>query len=251
MRLALLFAFVTAIAACASNPTPELGKGANLREAARINTQLGVDYMRKGDLNLAEEKLKRAIAEDSSFSLAHSALGILYSRRGRDDDAEHEFREALSLDPSDSDSLNNYGSFLCSQGKIERAEEMFVKAAKNGDYSQPELAWTNAGVCVQNSEPDKAEEYFRDALRANPNYPDALVRFASLCYQKGDYLRARAFLQRYETVALPTPNTLWLRARTEAALGDDTTARLYEERLKTQFPEAQIADPGAKPADSK
>jgi type IV pilus assembly protein PilF len=251
VKRAIVLVIGSMLAACASNPAPETGPGANLDQAADLNTQLGVEYMRKGELNLAEEKLKRAIAENPRLALAHSALGILYSRRGRDAEAEDEFKEAISIDPSNSDGLNNYGSFLCSKGKVDRGEELFVKAAKNLNYAQPALAWTNAGVCVRANDPDKAEGYFREALKSNPNFPDALAHFASLCYQKNDYLRARAFLQRYEAAAQPTPNTLWLRAKTEAALGDDTTARMYEQRLKTQFPEAEVADPGANSAAPK
>ena len=251
MKRALTLLLGLAIASCANSPPSDTGDGANLKEAARINTQLGLDYMRKGELVLSEEKLKRAISEDSKYALAHSALGILYSRRGRDDDAEREFKEAVSLDASNPDSLNNYGSFLCSKGKVEQAEALFVKAAKNPDYPKPELAWTNAGVCVQSKDVDKAEQYYREALKANDKFPDALAQFAALSYQKGEYLRARAFLQRYEAVGTATPNTLWLRAKTETALGDDTTARMYQQRLKTQFPEASLADPGDKPADPK
>jgi type IV pilus assembly protein PilF len=240
MRRAWALPVVAFLAGCAVFGSDSANPKADLGEAARINAQMGLDYMRKGDLRLAEEKLKRAVSQDSRLSLAHTGLGILYSRKGRDDEAEDSFRRALSLEPGNPDAINNYGTFLCSKGKTDKAEEMFVKAAKDADYVRPELAWTNAGVCVRATNPEKAESYFREALKANDKFPDALAQFALLSFDKGDYMRARAFLQRYEAVGAPSPSTLWLRSKTEAALGDETTARLYESRLRTQFPEADI-----------
>lgn len=215
-----------------------------MAEAARINSQLGLEYMRKGDLKLAEEKLKRAIAQAPKLALAHAGLGMVYARRGIDDDADREFREAISLESDNPDTLNNYGSFLCSKGNTDKAEALFVKAAQNRDYAHPELAWTNAGVCLRTHAPDKAEKYFREALKVNPQFPDALSQFAVLSYDQQDYLRARGFLQRFEAVASPTAETLWLRWKTETALGDPAAAMAYEQRLKTQFPEARFSGTG-------
>ena len=249
MKRLLAVSFALLLCGCASK-APEDRPQRNepdLKQASRINAQLGFEYLRKGDLKLAEEKFKRAIDEDSNLSGGYTGLGIVYSRRGRNDDAEEAFRKALSREPDSPDALNNYGSFLCSTGKSEQAERMFLKAAKNYDNPKPELAWTNAANCIVAKQPDKAEEYLREALKANPEFPDALASFASITYQQGEYLRTRAFLQRYEAVAQPSPNTLWLRSKTEAALGDATTARLYEQLLKTKFPEARFSDPLAAP----
>ena len=51
-----------ALAACTttdSNP-----QKADMEEAARLNAQLGIDYMRKGQYELALEKLQKAIDQD-------------------------------------------------------------------------------------------------------------------------------------------------------------------------------------------
>jgi type IV pilus assembly protein PilF len=243
VRLAVAMLVALALSACASGPADLPNDGRDLKQAAKINAQLGLEYLRKGDLKLAEEKLRRAIQEDPKLTLGYSGLGIVYSRRGQDEDARAAFKKALSLEPNNPDALNNYGSFLCAQGKADEAEAMFLKAASNRDNLKTELAWTNAAACARATAPEKAEEYLREALKANAEFPDALALFAIITYQKSDYLRTRAFLQRYEAVAPPSPNTLWLRYRTEAALGDATTSRLYEQLLKTKFPEARFSDP--------
>ena len=230
-----------ALAACTTT-TEQAGSGkTDLKEAARLNTQLGIDYMRKGQYEFALEKLKKALDQDPDLATAHSSIALLYQRRGEADLAEDHYREALDLNQDDPGTLNNFGIFLCGQGEIEDAEEVFVKAAQNRDNTNPADAWANAGVCVRR-EPKKqeqAENYFREALKLNPRHPNALAQMAMISYDRQDYLRARAFLQRYESIAKATPQTLWIGVQTERKLGDLQSARGYERRLKTEFPEAQ------------
>jgi type IV pilus assembly protein PilF len=214
-------------------------KPPDLKEAARLNTQLGVDYMRKGDLDAALEKLQKALKQDPDLAMAHSAIAVVYTRKGDNDSAEEHYKEALSLNSEDPFTLNNFGVFLCGQGKIEKADKYFMKAIKTKDYATPEAAWANAGLCARRiPDLDKAEADFREALRLNPQFAEALSQMAWLCYHKKDYLRARAFLQRYEAVGKPTPETLWIGAMNERQLGDSKSARAYERRLKIEFPDA-------------
>lgn len=239
-RAALLVCL--ALAACTTTTEQaSTGSKADLKEAARLNTQLGIDYMRKGQFDLALEKLKRALDQDSELATAHSSIALVYQRRGDADLAEEHYREALDLNANDPGTMNNFGIFLCGQGKIADAEKIFVKAAESKDNTTPADAWTNAGVCVRRDPKRmaRAEGYFREALQLNPRHANALAQMALTSYEKEDYLRARAFLQRYESVAAPTSQTLWIGAQTERKLGDMQTARGYERRLRTEFPDAQ------------
>ena len=242
-----LFAAVLVVAGCGSDPSKSDIKGANPIEAARINTQLGIDYMRHGDLISAKEKLLRAIKEDPTLSLAHSSLAYVHSRLGENEDAEKEYRKALSLDQQNASARNNFGVFLCGQGKLAEAEHYFIDAAQDPHYGTPEAAWTNAGVCLRKTDADKAENYFRKALAANREFPDALANMAWIAFQKGDYWRTRAFIQRYELVGPATAETLWLAAQTERQLGDMPAARTYERKLRTDFPESEEASKLPKP----
>lgn len=243
-RIAMVL--LLALAGCVH--TQQGGSKPDLHEAARINTQLGIDYMRSGRLDLAREKLERAVQEDPDYAVAQSSLAFLYSRQGKTAKAEARYRRALALDSNNPDTLNNFGVFLCGQGKTAEAERYFLDAARDKNFATPEAAWTNAGVCVRRKEPDKAERYFREALKRNPEFPDALAQMALISFERKDYLRARAFLQRYEQVGRPTPDTLRLAAQTERALGDAGAAARYEQRLRTEFPEA---NPGSDPTPAR
>lgn len=231
------------LAACTTTQVESGGK-TDLKEAARLNTQLGIDYMRKGQFDLALEKLQRALEQDDDLAAAHSTIALLYQRRGDGKAAKKHYREALDLNQNDPVTLNNFGVFLCGEGEVEDAEEIFLKAARTKDNANAADAWTNAGVCARRDPKrlDKAEDYLREALRLNPRHANALAQMAAVSYDRREYLRARAFLQRYEAVAKPTPQTLWIAAQTERKLGDLQTARGYERRLRSEFPEAPETD---------
>lgn len=229
-----------ALSACASNG--DVPATADLKAAARINTQLGVDYMRKDQMDLALVKLKRAVDQDPEYALAHSSLAFAYAKSGEAEKAEREYRKAISLESDNATIRNNFGVFLCGQGNQAEARRMFMDAARDKSYSTPEAAWTNAGVCSrQNKDLETAENDFREALKINAEFPDALSQMADIAYQRKDYLRARGFLQRYSTVAGDTPAVLWIGLMTERKLGDLVSARQYEKKLKRDFPESDEA----------
>lgn len=233
------------LAACVTEyPEGEKPSQPNLREAARANTQLGIEYARQGNFDLAMEKLERALDQDSGNAQAHGAIALLYGRRGEQEKAESHFRRALSLDSSDSFTRNNFAVFQCGRGKVREGEELLLEAARDRRYTTPEAAWTNAGICVRRADPGKAEKYFREALAVNPNYPDALLEMAALAAQNQDWLRVRAFLQRRDKAAPATAQSLLLGLQAERALGDTVAAEELERRLRRDFPETAVPRPG-------
>ena len=244
MKLRIAAVLGLALVACTTTEHSPQGTKADLKEAARLNTQLGIDYMRKGQFDLALEKLQKALEQDDDLGIAHSVIALIYQRKGEPKLAGKHYREALDLNADDAVTLNNFGTFLCGQGEIEDAEEVFLKAAKNKSNTLPADAWANAGVCIRRDPKalDRAEGYLREALRINPKHPNALASLAQVSYERKDYFRARAFLQRYESGSRATAQTLWIGAQTERALGDMAAARSYERRLRGEFPDSPEAD---------
>jgi len=59
---------------------------------------------------------------------------------------------------------------------------------------------------------------------------------ADVSYQTGNYLRARAFLQRYGSVGVWDENSLLLGYRIESKLGDVESADRYRLELLKRFP---------------
>jgi type IV pilus assembly protein PilF len=236
LGLLLICASALLAAGCASSgQSPQVSD----EEAARFNVQLGVNYLQRGNLSDARDKLERAVEQDPSFPSAHAALGFLYERVGEFDKAGSHLRRAAQLAPDDPAMQNNYGGFLCRRGEREAGIEYFDRAARNAFYRTPEVALTNAGVCARGiPNVEAAEAYLRRALELNRTYPAALLQLADLKLAAGDSFNARAFMQRYEAVATATAVSLDLGRRIELAAGDARAAAQYERRLRQEFPDS-------------
>jgi len=238
-KLSTILLAVLIMGACSSEPkkTDE-----ELRKAAETNTALGRQYMERGQNEIALEKLKRAVAFDKTYAPAHTMLAFLYERVGEMDQAEAEYRLAVRYDATDGDVNNNYGAFLCGRGKQAEAEPYFVTAVADPFYDTPEIALSNAGSCaLARGDLDKAESFLRQSLDYDDKLGTALLPMAEVSYQRESYLRARAFLQRYEAVGPLTEDSLELGYRIESELGDQKSAERYRSELLEQYPGAMQA----------
>lgn len=237
LKTTLLLALLLGLAACA-NQAPRFSGQSDDKRAAQANADLGFEYIRQGDYPRALGKLRKALEQDPNQPQAHSALALLYQQLEEYGQAEVHFKKALAYSDKNPNIQNNYGVFLCGRGRHQEALGYFMEVAKNPLYPQPETAYTNAGVCARRI-PDVqlAEGNFREALQRNPQYAEALAQMASMSYDQGDYMRARAFIQRYESVAPESPQMLQLALRTERQLGNGRAAARYEQRLRSTYPE--------------
>jgi type IV pilus assembly protein PilF len=209
-------------------------------KAAKIYLQLGVEYMRRGQHDLALKKLEKSLRLDKNYADAHNAIAVLYERLDINDKARQHYQKAVRLKPKGSDIHNNYGQFLCKHGQWEKADKHFRKALENPLYKTPETPYTNAGLCaLRYGNPRQAETYFRQALQKNPKFPRALYHMADLTYKQKRYGQARNYLQRYDKIAKPTPKTLWLGIRIERTLNNREAEANYALLLLRHFPDSE------------
>jgi len=238
MRILILF-LVLFVVACASSGE---SRGEADRKAAETNTSLGQAYMERGQYEVALDKLKRAVANDKTYAPAHTLLAILYETLGEIELAEKEYEAAIKYDPTDGDVNNNYGAFLCRRGKSEQADPYFMTALKDPFYKTPQLAYVNAGNCsLGRGDLDKAESYLRQSLEYDDKNAAALLSMADVSYRRGSYLRARAFLQRYEAVGTLNEESLLLGYRIESELNDSKSANRYRTELLERYPNSSEA----------
>jgi type IV pilus assembly protein PilF len=208
-------------------------------KASAVNVQLGIGYLQQNKLDLASDKLSKAVRQDPDSAVAHNAYGILQERLEQYDLAEYHYEKATKLDPKNSQAANNYGTFLCRRGRELESEEYFLRALENPLYSTPEYAYTNAAVCMMKAgRLDATREYLNKALSERSNFAPALITMARLSFEEMDYEQAKAYLDRYHLVARPSASSLWLDIR--SALKMDSTANVEElvQRLATDYPES-------------
>jgi type IV pilus assembly protein PilF len=228
--------------ACATVPDdqPDVPPGGTANQLASVNTQLGLGYLRNGQLDLAWERLNTALQADPDYATAHNGIALVYDRLNEPDKAEEHFKRAIALNPSDSAAQTNYGAFLCQQGRMEEGEKYFMQAVANPLYTKPAMAYTNAGTCkLQADDRDGAEAHFRAALRADPRFPLALLNMAQISYDGGEYLAARAYMQRFEEVSSHNSRSLWLGIRIEERLGDKDAVSSFAMLLKATYPDSR------------
>lgn len=212
----------------------------NREEAAAINTELAIGYMREKNLAAARDKIDKALEQNPRTARTQMVAGFVYDRLGDKRKANRHYDEAVRLAKGDPDVMNNAGAYFCRIGEYKRGEALLLQAAGSALYRTPDVAYANAGSCARSDgRPKEAEQYLRKALGLNPKQPDALLQMAEIAQGQGNGLQARAFLERYDAVAPATAATLWLGRTIELGLGDDAQAAHYARRLRDEFPTSE------------
>lgn len=237
----IAWAAVSMLAGCISSDSVT-HTGVPSADAARQNYQLGAEYYRKGNFELARDRLERATEIDTQYAEAHSLLAMTLVRLDKIRLATESYNRAVRLEPDDFRIRNAYAVFLCQQGQFDEAREHFDRAIRARENDNAEVMMSNAGVCmVQKPDHALAEEYFREALETRPTYGEALIQMASLMHVTGEDLRARAFLQRFLAANEGTAASLYLGVQIETALGDDNAANEYRSQIFTNFADSAEA----------
>jgi type IV pilus assembly protein PilF len=234
--LAALALFASAPALAQSEPTDPI------MEAGRINARLAVEYLKRDQLQVAQDKIEKALAQNPKDVNVQLSAGLVYERLRDKRQAEKHFRQALRAAPDNPEAQNAYGAYLCRNEEYSKGQEMFVEAAANPLYRTPFVAYTNAGVCARSAgKLEQAERYLRQALASNVDYPETYAQLAGVLHERGNNLQARAFVERFLAVAPATPNMLLLGYNIEVAMKDEAAAAGFRDRLEKEFPESEQA----------
>ena len=211
-------------------------------DAAQYNAQLGEQYLQRGELDQAREKLLKALDQDDGNALAHVTYAKLQSRVSNPQGALRHFKRALELEPDKPEHRNSYGIYLCETSDYEMAKKQFRLAADNPYYQTPEFALDNAGLCMLDAEKlSDAEEFLREALRVNPKFANAYLHMAELMHRKDRLTVADAYFQRFKSYGDETAESLWLGVKIMRDAGQIKAAEGYAGRLLNQFPSSEEA----------
>ncbi len=245
MKGPFIFCFIGifALIGCVGSGSTQ-SKNFNVSDSSnsQVYVKLGVEYMKKQQLGIALKNFERALELDSRNSGAHNMIAVLFDRLDQNELALKHFRKAVSLRPSNASAQNNYGKMLCSLGEYEKAQKHLTKAYTTPLYKNPWVALTNAGRCARKQgDLPKADRYLRLALKKSPEFPPALLELAIVNFDSDNYFLVRAFLQRYESVAGHTPESLWIGIQSENADGNEQRASDYARLLRETFPGSEEA----------
>ncbi len=226
------------LGACQAPST--VGKSTGDRaKLSEINAELGAQYMRNREYQIAMDKLTKAVELDPRNINAHGTLALLHAVIGQHDKAEASFKQALRIDGENSSVLNNYGQFLCQRGRYDEGQKLILKAVANPLYANADSGYYNAGACAMgNGKLDEADGYFRKALEIDSSMAPALLQMADVNLQLNRALQARAYLQRFSGVATMNARALWLGVQIERQLGNRDDEASYALQLQKSFPDS-------------
>jgi len=183
------------------------------KAAAKYNTELGLGYLKRGDMQRAKLKLLRAIQQDPTSPVVYGAMAYFQEMTGNMKEADEFYKKAMKLAPGKGAALNNYGAYLCREGQYKQSINYFLRATKDPAYLKPPAAYENAGLCAKRI-PDlaQAKKYFKLALNNDPRRPTALLELAEMAYHQKDYKVAQTYLITYSKImGSPSAASTWLQ----------------------------------------
>ncbi|GAB2180305.1 type IV pilus biogenesis/stability protein PilW [Denitratisoma sp. agr-D3] len=246
MSRLFLIPLLALLAACTSTaprqvvqPVSQQAVGSDVRNRARIHTELGFAYYEAKNLVAALEEARVALDIDSGYALAYNLLGLINLELKDNAQAEDAFQRALSIAPGDPDISNNYGWFLCETGRYAKAMSYFETAMRNPLYGTPALTMNNAAQCAaKNGDEALAETFLQRALRLDPNNLRSLFLLADLNYRTGRIGEARLRLAEFHRKTEMTAASAWLGLRIARKSGDRSEEARYFSQLRQRFPDS-------------
>jgi len=179
--------------------------------AAKINVQMGMGYLERGNIEQAQRKLDLAMQQDGKSSLVLDGMAYFLESTGEPERAEIYYRQAIDYAENKGEANNNYGTFLCRQKQYTKAIDYFLTAINDTHYTTPGKAYENAGLCALKIPNKKlAEKYFLKALQKQPRSPTSLLEMGYISYDKNRYAVANNYLKRYNALVTPTSQSIWL-----------------------------------------
>jgi type IV pilus assembly protein PilF len=196
---------------------------------ARIQYDVGVDNLSKGNVPGALAAFQASERLDASFPDLHSGLGLVYISIGRYDDAERHFKRALELKPQYSDVRNNLGLLYTIQGNYDAAIEQFKLALQDVLYGTPSHAQGNMGYAYyKKGDRAQALKHLKNATLVNPKFCRGYLWLGEI-YQAGSEWRdAERYLDRFVERCLLDPN---LKSAVDAAATSEAYLRLGQVTL--------------------
>jgi type IV pilus assembly protein PilF len=244
LRLLLPVVLCVVVAGCAASGERET----DLKSAARLNTDAGAEYLRKGQFRDAKDKLDSAVKQDPKYYKAHWVMGLLLEQLDRPAEADSFYKTAIRLQPEDPDVTNTYAVYLCKSGKIDEALPLFENLIRNKLYREPWAAATNAALCLRNDKRNAdALAFLERALTMKPEYVDAVIQKADVQLAVGRPAQARQTVDAYIAQEMPKardphrPDVLMIGVRAALAAGDREGAGQYGRLLIRDFPNSPQA----------
>lgn len=163
---------------------------------ARMNYQMGVDYLRSGNAPQAIASLLEARRWDPMSERTELALSEAYRQQGRDRDAEGHLLRALQIQPGFHQGLLNLAALYIQTERYEEAIPILQRLLDDATAPGPWRALTNLGWAEYRlGRLEDAERHLLLALDHRPDYWPARLNLGILEAERGDRIESIAQFQ--------------------------------------------------------
>ncbi len=235
-RQLIILVLAVSLSACVTTGD-EKPKKWDSEERAESHVELGVNYLQRGQYEVAREEIDLALSIDPKSDTALHAKGLLLERTGHTEKALKMLGRAVQMDQSNYEAANDYGIVLCQNGHYSKGIENLLRIESRLDNKFLSNTRLGLGICYfEQGTFAPAKEYFRLVLEIAPGLLQALLPMAEIAFKEQQFLSARAFIERYISFGGLSENALVVGADTELKLGDPDKAKEYIRELRRVYP---------------
>lgn len=215
----------------------------DVERRARVRLELAGLYFGRGQLPIALEEVKRALAARPDLPEAYGLRGLILAGMGELPEAEASFKRALQLGPRSGDTMHNYAWFLCQQQRYAEADAQFMQALAQPQYREAVRTLLAQGVCQANAGRwVDAERTLSRSYELDPSSPVTAFNLSTVLLQRGELDRARFYVARINAIPdQSTAQSLWLATRIERRLGNAAAVQDLGRQLRDRFPQSTEA----------
>ena len=170
INLIVLLIFISIFAGCKKNKAA-LYPGQIKPGSAEFFLNQGLFHLNSGQIDMAENKLHKAIGKKPYLKEALNGLGIVYMYKREFDKSIKYFKKVLSIDPAFLDAYNSLGLIYIELNKYELAKENLLIAANSNDYKTPENSFVNLAMLeIKHNKLESAMRYIKKGIDKNRGF---------------------------------------------------------------------------------
>jgi predicted TPR repeat methyltransferase len=206
----------------------------------------GVALRQAGDLDGAEERIRRAIELSPSSGAYHASLARVFAERGDSLACIAELERAIELEPELVVAVFNLGLAWEEQGDLGRAEDHYRRASE-GAAGVPEAAYNLGNLYLAASRIEDAVASYTRAIELRPAYAKAWSNLGYAHQKAGAFALAAG---AYESLLKVDPDDVQARHMLAALSGKaldradpDYVARFFDD-YAARFEDVLVKDLG-------
>lgn len=191
MRYLAVLLLSSALLACTTTQGPNGVLGNNrttttvddLSDQDKLFYQMGIQYIERGEYEVAEEKLIVLVPRYPKFTELYVMLGVIQEKQGKTSDAAGLYSKAIVTDPMDRMAIKHYAKLQCGDHDANAPSRMASIADAAPAELKAGMSSGASGCFYIHGDYARANEYADKGIQANPNYADTYF-FKALAVNK-------------------------------------------------------------------